>query len=292
VLSRPKTANPIMEEQRRKRLMAMGDPISVTEGKDTFDFPTPLREGPQPQLMSRYANSPLAVRPNLERAGTPDTIGIALGSPSHLAQFENSWSQSPMPDGMYMSSKEITPAGTPGLREVREQRSDAAEPSKPKISRWRSVFGRKKQVRDTRQQEESAAPNYQNQPKSRQGLNYYHAWEHSSPRSPARMRSDTDPRFNASPQSRSPRIGIGRSQTAPTGRRNGNSPQPPPKDFLDVEIPSVTMERYSIMFNGILPNQPGSLLARRQSRRESTNPGLQPHSLKVCNLVARLKAYY
>jgi hypothetical protein len=286
VLSRPKTANAAMDEQRRRRLMAMGEPISVKEGKDTFDFPTPVREGPQPQLMSRYANSPLALRPNLERSDTPDTIGIALGSPSHLAQFENPWAQSPMNDRLYASSKDITPAGTPRLREVQEQKTDATEPSKPKVSRWKSIFGRKSQPKEARLQlPQAVSPG--TQPRSGLGLNNYHTWEQASPRSP-RLRSDTVPRYDASPQTKSPRtpiLGIGRSQTAPTRGRNANSPQPPPKDFLDIEIPTTKMERYSIMFNGILPNQPGGLLARRQSKREGATSDTQPKTLEVCDLV-------
>ncbi|KIW08234.1 uncharacterized protein PV09_01162 [Verruconis gallopava] len=279
VLSRPKTANAAMDEQRRRRLMAMGDPISVTDGKQTFNFPTPLREGPSPRLMSRYANSSLAPRPNLERSDTPDTIGIALGSPSHLAQFESRWSPSPVHEKSYFPSNGATPVGTPGLREAREQRADASQ-SKPKLSRWKSIFGRKNQPRDqreARQQDDHLSP--EAPPKSGPGLNNYHTWEHASPRSP-RMRSDTVPRYDAPPQASSPRLGIGRSQTAPTGRRNPNSPQVPPKDFLDVEIPNTTLERYSVMFNGILPKQPGGLLARRQSKRESRITGQHPQTLQ------------
>ena len=269
VLSRPKTANAIMEEARKRKLMAMGDPICVTDGKETFNFPTPV-------LMSRYANSPLAPRPNLERSNTPDTIGIALGSPSHLAQFEAQISQSPsMQDRMYAEGREVTPAGTPKLDGHEIKQDDVAATAKPKMSRWKSIFGRKAQP----------ALRSQDAPPQRSGLglNNYHNWEQQSPRSP-RMRSDTVPRYDDSPKAppKSPRWNLGRSQTAPTARRNVNSPPTPPKDFLSVEIPETKMERYSIMFNGVLSTQGGGLLARRQSKRENKNIVQEPMTLEVC----------
>lgn len=278
VLSRPKTANAAMEEARKRKLMAMGDPISVTDGKETFDFPTPV-------LMSRYANSPLAARPNLERSNTPDTIGIALGSPSHLMQFEAQAAQSPstMHEKMYASSREVTPAGTPQITSL-EFKQDGSQAAKPKVSRWKSIFGRKTQAAPRTQELPQGA-----QPRSGLGLTSYHTWEQGSPRSP-RLRSDTVPRYDASPQAppKSPRWNLGRSQTAPTGRRNLGSPPTPPKDFLAVEIPETKMERYSIMFNGILPNQPGGLLARRQSKREGKSPVEQPSTLEVFILIRSL----
>jgi hypothetical protein len=60
------------------------------------------------------------------------------------------------------------------------------------------------------------------------------------------------------------------------------SPATPPKDFLAVDIPETKMERYSVMFNGILPNQPGGLLARRQSKRENKRPEEVESAIKVC----------
>lgn len=229
--------------------MAMGDPISVTDGKETFNFPTPV-------LLSRYAVAP---RPNVERSNTPETIGIALGSPSHLAQFENQISPS-IQDRLYVASKEVTPVVTPRL----EQRFDGAQVAKPKLSRWKSIFGRKAQHPALKAQDGQAPA-----PRSGLGVGSYHTWEQSSPRSP-RMRSETVPQYDGSPQAppKSPRWNLGRSQTAPTMRRNGDNPATPPKDFLAVDIPETKMERYSIMFNGIVPSQPGGLLARRQSKKE------------------------
>jgi hypothetical protein len=289
VLSRPKTASAAMEEARKRNLMALGDPISVTDGKETFNFPTPAKGStPPPLLMSRYANSPLAVRPNLERSNTPETIGIALGSPSHLAQFENHVAENINERVMAFNkdSREVTPAVTPRLGEAQEQKVDeaATQATKPKLSRWKSIFGRKaQQPRELKSQDEPS-PLLGSQPRTGLGLNGYHTWEQASPRSP-RLRSETMPHASASPQAppKSPRWNLGRSQTAPIGRRNANSPTVPPKDFLAVEIPETKMERYSIMFNGILPNQPGGLLARRQSKRENKNatPVVQPATLEV-----------
>lgn len=262
---RPKTANAAME-RRRMELMATGSPIGVTEGKDTFNFPTPLKRTPQAQLtplMSRYATD------DMLRSSTPDTIGMAIGSPSHIAHFESPLIPSSAKGRMYAPSRDIlTPLSTPGpsmlSQESKAEKSDSGEAPRPKLSRWKSLGGlfARKPSNVEKSPKEPTTPGL--------GLQGYHTWEHESP---PRKRAGTETRPHTS-KGKSSRIAIGRSQTAPTGRRTPGSPVPPPKDLLDVEIPNTKMDRYSVMFNGILPVQPGGggLLARRQSRRDNAKP--------------------
>ena len=78
------------------------------------------------------------------------------------------------------------------------------------------------------------------------------------------------------------KLEIKRSQTAPLQRSREKTPAPPPKDrgkalrlqpnggpLLQVEIPNVEMERYSVMFGSLIkPAHSSSLLVRRQGTME------------------------
>lgn len=79
-----------------------------------------------------------------------------------------------------------------------------------------------------------------------------------------------------------------RSQTCPVAERPDRSPIPPPKDLnvkpniaalqlvggslLEVEIPSIHLERYSVMFEGLLQRRSASLSTRRQTQAENVRP--------------------
>jgi hypothetical protein len=76
---------------------------------------------------------------------------------------------------------------------------------------------------------------------------------------------------------------------------SGASQIPPPplpggKPLLDVDIPTVRMERYSVMFSGLLQphttNASSSLLQRRQGATDKVKP-LNGFSVKVCNLLLK-----
>jgi hypothetical protein len=79
----------------------------------------------------------------------------------------------------------------------------------------------------------------------------------------------------------------GASQTA--------SPQlPGGKPLLDVDIPTVRMERYSVMFSGLLQPQTtnaSSLLQRRQGATDKVKP-LNGFSVKVCDLLLKVVCQY
>lgn len=63
----------------------------------------------------------------------------------------------------------------------------------------------------------------------------------------------------------------------PTGSADDGGP------LLDVSLPDITMERYSVMFGNLLQSDPNrlSLLARRQGNSEKIKPLLEL-SAKVC----------
>jgi hypothetical protein len=283
--ARPKTANEAMD--RRRELMALGSPISVTSGKETFNFPTPVRRPFTPNSDSRSVGM---------RSQDSD-IGVALGSPSHAAhfQFNNSWALSP-PQGRFLApSREIiTPVSTPGRSQAsyssQSTKPEGKEAEKPKLSRWKSLgglFARRPSPRtNTEPQSQSPFQQRTSNPFDLSADGYSSHWQGEGPSTV--IYTATPPSSSAahfeSPKKSSPRgrWGLGRSQTAPTNRRGGTSPQLPLKGpLLDVDIPTTQMERYSVMFNGVLPKQSSSsLLARRQANAEKTKP-VPVTSLKV-----------
>lgn len=277
---RPQTANAAMD--RRKELMAMGSPIMLTSGPDIFNFPTPSRSPSTTQDM--YV-------PEI-RSHSPDTIGVALGSPSQAAFFRSPMFESPFQNSLATHKDLMTPPlSTPGRSmttyESRSTKNDLNEEVKPKLSRWRSLgglFGRKQgQARHEKK------PSPLVQPPSAAGqdrrplplvqqtspapvdlkLHGVHAWERDNPSRVAFEAQNSPP---TAKRTRRERMGLGRAHTAPTGERRTESPAPPPKGpMLDVQIPETKMERYSIMFSQT-PEQtpkaesaPSGLLARRQA---------------------------
>ncbi|KAF2432856.1 hypothetical protein EJ08DRAFT_119045 [Tothia fuscella] len=287
-IARPKTANEAVD---RRELMAMGSPISVTSGKETFAFPTPVRRPFTPNSA------------DIKSAGmesNPSDIGLAIGSPSHDTRFQldNSWTLSP-PQGLLIAPNRetLTPISTTARsqtsysnRAIQGEWKEKNEVAKPKISRWRSLgglFARRPPAR--------ASPEPQYQTISQQRLpnpfdlnteNYALPWQgeaapnvvYSLPHNFGNpVRSDSPKK--SSPR---PRWGLLRSQTAPTTRRGETSPLPPSKGpVLDVDIPTTKMERYSVMFNGVITKKSSSsLLVRRQANADNKSqvPG---ESLKV-----------
>lgn len=81
-------------------------------------------------------------------------------------------------------------------------------------------------------------------------------------------------------------------QVVISGSKNSVTPQPSctpgsdEKSLLDISIPDVTMERYSVMFGNLLQtntNRSSSLLARRQGNAEKVKP-LNALAVKVCSI--------
>ncbi len=208
-------------------------------------------------------------------------IGIALGSPR----------DSPLPP-------------------LPPEDSEKYVPQKPKLSRWKSfggLFGRKGLIRSA-----STSPYYASQPPpyheptpsiTFQGQNveassvtHCYASCTESPLESLRQMQSTSPKRTPTmgskslrrkmsfKRSNSQRKGIHggsrpnkkRSYTAPLPRsqEDGSKLQVNGGPLLQVEIPNVEMERYSVMFSNLLqPPTTSCLLARRQAHLEELDTG-------------------
>ncbi len=112
-------------------------------------------------------------------------------------------------------------------------------------------------------------------------------------------------RKDVKPAASSTRPKLPRSQTCPMAEHRDKCPVPPPKDvevksgiatlqlnggsLLQVEIPSVQLERYSVMFENLLQAPPSSsLLARRHGQLEELGSidqlGTQVNGSRLCQL--------
>ena len=274
------------------------------QGNTFYNFPLP---GSLPALSSSPREStPLPRKSSLLcRPSTPDSIGaereveipqveigMAIGSPSHppaawrQSKFEShAWSQSPDPMEDSMDDS-IAPA-----------------PAKQKSSRWKilgGLFGGGK-----KQNSAQAQAFYQLQPEGQQQMlaEPGHVHFEESPESKPRRRGRTNSerkigrkkpdmkRSNTAPQQfdlEPSRVRPANPQiTLDGGPIVDNVIQREPADgglMLNVDIPSVEMERYSVMFGGLLPKSPGlhsSLLARRQATLDKLKTVNEELALKV-----------
>jgi len=203
-------------------------------------------------------------------------IGMAIGSPSHppatwqQSKFEShAWSQSPDPMEDSMDDS-IAPA-----------------PVKQKASRWKmlgGLFGGGK-----KQNSAQAQAFYQLQHEDMQHVpaepGHVHFGDSQEPKSHGRGRTNSErkigrkkpemKRSNTAPQQFDLELSRPRAAnpqiTLDGGPMVDNVIQREPSDgrlMLNVDIPSVEMERYSIMFGSLLPKTPGThsfLLASRQA---------------------------
>jgi hypothetical protein len=274
---RPKTAGGVAPSSRIKAH------IPVTAADDSNLFPTSVSRP------FAYSNSPATSSINL-RSDTPDTIGLAIGSPSeapptvidNFPSPANAQLLSPPTNGKRTPSPNLI-SNTPATQRASETRETNPEKSKdqaemndaakPKLSRWKSLFGGGRKPSPANDQKSNYLP------LSQQLSPDYGNWSGASYTSVATAHT---PPWSSKKQKGKP--GVKRAATLPTSpmRPDRGSPAPPPKDgaFLDVEIPDVQLERYSVMFKGLLPGQrvsrqPSNLLARRQANTEKAN------SLKV-----------
>ena len=213
---------------------------------------------------------------------SPDVIGVALGNPkkdlpSLPPEAAKSRIQSSCKEpSMYYDS--VSPRLQASCRE------DGSN-LKTKISRWKKLgvfFGKK----DAHVPDPLLASFYPTS-MARQDTRKHEC----RPRRRPSYRRDAalDRRWSKSISSTEQKIGLEatrtgmkRSQTAPLPPREEKSPTPPPKDvcflattphWLHVNIPKSEMERYSVMFSGLLEEsgrgqERPSLLARRQGHME------------------------
>lgn len=278
----------------------------ASHGQETtlYNFPLP-RSLPTPSSSPRES-TPLPRKSSLlPRPSTLDSIeaerevempqmeiGMAIGSPSHppatwrQSKFEShAWSQypDPMEDSMDDS---IAPA-----------------PVKQKSSRWKmlgGLFGGGKkqnsaqaqafyQLQPERQQQMPAEPghvHFGESPESKpRGRGRTNSERKIGRKKPDMKRSNTAPQqFDLEPS----RVRPANPQiTLDGGPIVDNVIQREPSDgglMLNVDIPSVEMERYSVMFGSLLPKTPGlhsPLLARRQATLDKLKTVNEELALKV-----------
>ncbi|PHH92526.1 hypothetical protein CDD83_7023 [Cordyceps sp. RAO-2017] len=192
-------------------------------------------------------------------------IGMALGSPTHPPDYKMTpWA----------------PTFTPTVTTTVEAQSPSRdEPSRSKSRKWGFFTrSRSKRGRDTKHDDQPAStPSSSGShirttptsaPDTRDAL--------LSPRQHRPLiKTQTDPTLargaSASPLARNAADlpGLIRKDTREIFQASPFSPMLPSDNLLDVEIPDVTMERYSVMFGHLLENRSTtSLLARRQATRD------------------------
>lgn len=238
-------------------------------------------------------------RPSSSADGAPETgiiaIGMALGSPTYTPETA--------PPAWRPQFTTTVSAGAPPAQSQMINDGEVSPKSKPR--KW-GIFGRSwsKRVKGT-----SPAAGQDGQPASpptssllarstssaRSRVSPRDKEPVSSPPPRSISRSNTEPMFNQGPKAKAPtsaprqqagaangpapRQQAGAANTpakaghAGGGAPAGNSPSTLGSDLseplLDVEIPDVTLERYSVMFSHLLQQgSTSSLLARRQATQD------------------------
>jgi hypothetical protein len=201
------------------------------------------------------------------------SIGLAIGSPSQTSYFSPPMSSSRLAP----SQQDVTTPRTPPMRSntTRESRTEDMDGARPKLSRWKSLgglFGRKRFASSpiARQGSKDALELKKKDVVELRGEIAVQTTidsTTSSPYSPRQLRKS-----KKSVKGRSPLL---RSRWD-AGVYAGASPPPSQSaPLLNVDIPQVRMERYSVMFSDLLPERPtrsSSLLARRQATGDRLKP--------------------
>lgn len=264
-------------------------------------------------------------------------IGIALGSPTRASH----WNPPPQ------TAEPTTNPGSPDLpvdMSIQPNRSSpalggSAEPAKPKISRWKSLF--RKAAPPITQQEKAAfyqltqtvdkvirADSHHDEdiieskasfreengrerlrnvspPAYKPDIRESRKWspgEFVAPQSPPEMLATRDRAVTVgdSPSKRH-EVTLQRSTTttgsSPPSKKKETSSTPEALSskesegrLLDINLPDITLERYSVMFSSLLQSGPNrsSLLERRQANAEKVKPlkelptKVHPSDLNFC----------
>ncbi|KAM0277937.1 hypothetical protein ACHAQH_005481 [Verticillium albo-atrum] len=228
--------------------------LTQTASRSTYkSYHIPIRgKPPSPKESIR---EPSLTRTIPVRTQTPDsvdsnkgiiTIGMAIGSPTHPPAT---------------SYPDWPPSATVGLATsspVMEPEPAVAVPQRSKSQRWK-IFGRSKSKR----QKPDPTPTLPDQSQA-SGLDRSNTERKAPKHTPIIVRSMTEPSVE----------GQASSRNGTADERGQYADIPVPKldncasPFLDVEIPDIKMERYSVMFGNLLQSDASSssaLLARRQA---------------------------
>ncbi|RYP17753.1 hypothetical protein DL765_004331 [Monosporascus sp. GIB2] len=221
---------------------------------------------------------PVPIRmPVLEELGE---IGVAIGSPKQQsANWQSSYAQAG-----HKSSRAVTPASyspSPGGDEAKP--SVTAVPKK-QPGKWKlfGMFGRKHsdpsstatsvpEIKEPpgSQPAEHGTATPPSQPGAKLERSQTSASRKTFRHKPIAIRSNTTQYGGETSKDRQPGPGDNLEQNKDFGSlpiARGGCPSPPMGPLLNVEIPTVELERYSVMFSSVLDSPPSSnLLTRRQA---------------------------
>jgi hypothetical protein len=234
-------------------------------------FHMPNRGLPTPDASPRYFVPPVASMPPT-RLATPEShasgeiqIGMAVSSPDHQDAGAGlaPWPQKPA----HLATTQISMLNSSQTKPI----DGGLQRPKPGRRRLFGLFGGSK-----KQQEPGLAilppPAASITPPPETELEVAPTRSHTIAERRAALKQQIPRTFTApaSPiPTKEPKKGRNpflRSKASEAGLRQHREEKVPPITFLDVEIPDVRMERYSVMFSGLLgPQNSSSLLARRQA---------------------------
>jgi hypothetical protein len=208
----------------------------------------------------------------IQQQASQEYIGIALGSPT-AASHSTSASTSHVASDNLAKNPQMDRYGNSSAVTL----SSTREPTKPKFSRWKSFFRKASSPLSMSQSSpREKQPFYQlDQPVAAARADSPHD---ASPVSESKSTSVSptayDPEIRGS---RKTSVVYGGLETGPDGQprqRAATVPsQPSTPGLLDITIPDIQMERYSVMFSGVLgPSNRSSLLERRQPNAEKVKP--------------------
>jgi hypothetical protein len=231
----------------------------------------------------------------VQQQESQEYIGIALGSPTAGSHSTSTPTSQVAPDNLaknpQMDRYGNTSAVTLGT---------TREPTKPKVSRWKSFFKKASSPLGMSQSSpREKQPFYQlDQPAAATRADSHHD---ASPVSESKSRQEEqassvsptayDPEIRGSRKTsvvyggsetesdgqarqRAATVGINHAHPRHNITRSSTAPsQPSTPGLLDIAIPDIQMERYSVMFSGVLgPSNRSSLLERRQPNAEKVKP--------------------
>ncbi|EUC45915.1 hypothetical protein COCMIDRAFT_94309 [Bipolaris oryzae ATCC 44560] len=220
-------------------------------------------------------------------------IGIALGSPtcaSHWIPPPQAVDSKTNPEFTDLPANMLTHpnASSPSL-------SGPSGPAKPKLSRWKSLFRKAAPTPPINPQEQAAFYQLSQSVDKSARADSHHDEEVNESKTSLKDETGRDKLRNVSPPAYKPDIREsrkwshgefvapkspphatsirGRAVTLgnPASDLQERTIQPP---ILDITLPDITMERYSIMFGNLLQSGPNrsSLLERRQGNTEKVKP--------------------
>jgi hypothetical protein len=214
----------------------------------------------------------------IQQQASQEYIGIALGSPTATSHSTSASTSQVASDNLAQNPQMDRYGNTSAVT-----LGTTREPTKPKVSRWKSFFRKASSPLSMSQSSpREKQPFYQlDQPAAAARADSPHD---ASPVSESKSRQEEqassvsptayDPEIRAS---RKTSVVYGGSETGPDGQarqRAATAPsQPSTPGLLDIAIPDIQMERYSVMFSGVLgPSNRSSLLERRQPNAEKVKP--------------------